>query len=79
MLMKNPKLKPQLTLDMFIFSWKGICTGILYFYPDLTNGHAKAKPFSVVASVKLPPAATEFTFSPYLLKKSSFVGVCTSE
>jgi hypothetical protein len=48
---------------------------MLYFYPDLTNGQAKANPFSVVASVRLPPAATEFTLNPYLLKKSNFVGV----
>lgn len=48
---------------------------MLYFYPDFIKGHAKANPFSVVARVKFPPAAIEFTLSPYLLKKSSFVGV----
>jgi hypothetical protein len=77
--MKNPKLNPQLTLEIIIFSWNGICTGILYFYPDFTNGHANANPFSLVARVKLPPAAMELILIPYLLKKSNLVGTCTSE
>jgi len=47
---------------------------MLYFCPDLTNGQANASPFSVVARVKFPPAAIEFTLRPYLIKKSSLVG-----
>jgi len=51
---------------------------MLYFWPDFVKGHANAKPFSVVAKLRLPPAATDEILKPCLLKKSNLVGVWTS-